>query len=112
MRGALAMFFAALLGITQAGLTFSAPASPTAACKHCICPGQSCCSDRGSRSTSSAPLAPVRQVSPEQVQLLAQHLAAFAFFPPSEPVVPHCAASAIFSSTAVPLYYRNCSLLI
>src|ERR1043166_2590667 len=112
MRATLAILFAVLLGATQAALPFAAAASASKPCKNCACPGRACCYDQGTRNTSSVPLAPVRQVSTEQLQLLAHHVGAIVFSPPQPSVtVPHT-VSAISPSAAVPLYYRNCTLQI
>ena len=112
MRATLAILFALLLGATQAALPFATAASPGKVCRNCACPNRACCYDQGTRNTSSEPLAPVRQVSTEQLQILAHHVAAIVFsLPPPSITVPH-SVSAISSAAAVPLYYRNCSLLI
>jgi hypothetical protein len=112
MQATLAILFALLLGATQAALPFASAASPSKACRNCACPNRACCYDQGSRNTSSGPLAPVRQLSTEQLQLLAHYVGAIVVsLPPPSVTVPHT-VSTIFSPAAVPLYYRNCTLLI
>jgi hypothetical protein len=112
VRAAFAIIFALVLGITQAAPPANGPAPVKPACRNCGCPRQACCYDQGTRTTSSAPLAPVRQVSSEQLQLLAQQLANFLFNLPAEAAFSVLSRAQPSSATAVPIYYRNCSLLI
>jgi len=112
VRAAVAIIFALVLGITQAALPANGSAPLKPPCKNCACPGQACCYDQGTRNTSSAPLAPVRQVSSEQLQLLAQQLTSFLFNLPAEAAFSVSSRARFSSATAVPIYYRNCSLLI
>src|SRR5437773_264157 len=84
MRVAFAILFSLLLGFSQTAL----PGCPTPAkrvCSHCACPrGQDCCYDQASRSSQSVPMAPVRQVSSEQLQLaLLQYASALIATPPA-----------------------------
>jgi hypothetical protein len=112
VRAAFAIVFAVVLGITQAALPANGPAPLKPACKNCACPGQACCYDQGARNSSSAPLAPVRQVSSEQIQLLAQQLTNLIFNLPTETAFYVSSRAQFSSATAVPIYSRDCSLLI
>jgi|SRR5437588_12310624 len=112
MRVAFAIFFSLLLGLSQTAL----PGCPTPAkrvCSHCACPrGQDCCYDQASRGSQSVPIAPVRQISNEQFQLaMLQYASALMATTPATSKV-HFVDFSSSALTAVPLYYRNCSLLI
>src|SRR5205807_9821543 len=105
MRVAFAIFFSLLVGLSQTAL----PGCPTPAkriCSHCACPrGQDCCYDQSSRSSQSAPMAPVRQLSNEQLQVAFLQCSALAI--QSTPAAPklHQFDFCSSASTAVPLYY-------
>src|SRR3954468_14457002 len=105
MKAAFAIMFALVLGVTQAALPVPASASLKRACRSCACPGRACCFSE--RTTSQTPLAPIRQVSTEQVQLLATQLARFVFSVPAEPVSPFSSHAQFSPTTALPIYYRN-----
>src|SRR5712671_2532427 len=113
MRAAFAVLFSLLLGLAQTTLPVSA-APAKRICSHCACPaGQSCCYEQGGRgSLPSAPLAPVRQLSSEQIQLLAHSATALFTSPLSLREGLPFATTQIPPATAVPLYHRNCTLLI
>jgi hypothetical protein len=112
VRAAFAIIFALVLGITQAALPANGPGQLKPACRNCGCPRQACCYDQGTRNTSSAPMAPVRQLSSEQLQLLARELTNLIFNLPAEAAFSVSSRARFSSATAVPIYYRNCSLLI
>src|SRR6267378_327974 len=105
MRVAFAIFFSLLLGLGQAAL----PVCPTTVsakrvCSHCACPrGQDCCYDQSGRNSQSAPMAPVRQLSNEQLQVAFLQSASSAI--DSTPAAPkfHHSDFSTSASTAVPL---------
>src|SRR5438552_17216023 len=113
MRAAFAIFFSLLLGLSQTALPVCPTLSAKRVCSHCACPrGQNCCYDQSGRNSQSAPIAPVRQLSNEQLQVAFLQSASSAI--ESTPAAPkfHHSDFSSSASTAVPLYYRNCSLLI
>jgi len=113
MRVAFAILFSLLLGLSQTALPVCPTISAKRVCSSCACPkGNDCCYAKSTRSSQSAPIAPVRQLSNEQLQLAMLQGALVAI--QSTPAALKVHQSDFFSpaSTAVPLYYRNCSLLI
>src|SRR5205823_14906158 len=112
MRATFSIFFSLLLCLSQTALP-GCPSPVKRVCSHCACPrGQDCCYEQASRGSQSVPIAPVRQVSSEQLQLaLLQYASALTATTPATSNV-HFADFSCSPSTAVPLYYRNCSLLI
>src|ERR1041384_8507013 len=108
MRVAFAILFSLLLGFSQTALP-SCPTPTRRVCSRCVCPkGQACCYDQSNRGSQPAPIAPVRQLSNEQLQLaLLQYVSALIQTTPTAPKV-HFTDFFSSASTAVPLYYRNC----
>ena len=62
--------------------------------------------------TPAPPIAPVRQVSSEQLQIVIREAISTIVVPESAIWQPIANFSFFSGSTAVPIYYRNCSLLI
>src|SRR5258705_11450936 len=113
MKAALTMILGLMIFLSQTASPVC-PATPLngSCCSKCRCADKSCCYGQSSRGTPADPAAPVPQVSTEQLQIViheALAITAIDATPISQPV-PN---SVVFSgSTAVPLYFRNCSLLI
>jgi len=113
MKVAFAIVFSVLLGLGQTAFPAGSAMPAKRVCVRCACPvGQSCCYDPAGQNAPSAPLAPVRQASSEQLQLVVHQPAVAVTFSPNLGPDPAVAFAFIPSATAVPLYHRNCSLLI
>src|SRR3954462_913873 len=113
MRVAFAILFSLLVGFGQTAFPSGSAMPAKRVCFSCVCPaGHSCCYDPAGRNAPSAPLAPVQQASSEQLQLIIHQPALALTFSPNLGPDPVVAFAFIPSATAVPLYHRNCSLLI
>ena len=112
MRTALSIIFSLLVVVGQT-MPASSAAIAVKRCCGCDCTEKNCCYREASPKTPSAPMAaPVRQVSSEQLQTLIREAVATVTAPDLAVWLPISNFSFSFGSTALPLYYRNCSLLI
>ncbi len=112
MRAALAIIFSLVVVLGQTAAPACALMPLQRACCHCVCKDQSCGYGQSSRTAPSSPLAPVRQVSSEQLQMVLRE-AMTVIAEIETPVAQALSQSEFFyGSSAVPLYERNCSLLI
>jgi hypothetical protein len=113
MRAALAILFSLLMVVAQTtpASDASMPAAKRACCG-CSCADKSCCVGQATPRAPVPPIAPVRQISSEQLQIVLREAIATVVVPESATWQPIANFSFFSGSTAVPIYYRNCSLLI